>query len=50
LTVERDRLLVGCGQNTALELIELQVVGKKRTSAADFVRGYRPQTGEKLDS
>jgi methionyl-tRNA formyltransferase len=50
LTVERDRLLVGCGQNTALELIELQVEGKKRTSAADFVRGYRPQTGEKLDS
>ncbi|MGO8795933.1 MAG: methionyl-tRNA formyltransferase [Candidatus Sulfotelmatobacter sp.] len=50
LTVERDRLLVGCGQNTSLELIELQVEGKKRTSAADFVRGYRPQTGEKLDS
>ncbi len=50
LTVERDRLLVGCGQNTSLELFELQVEGKKRTSAADFVRGYRPQPGEKLAS
>jgi methionyl-tRNA formyltransferase len=43
-----DRLLVGCGQKTSLEFLELQLEGKKRTSAADFVRGYRPQPGEKL--
>jgi methionyl-tRNA formyltransferase len=42
------RLLVGCGQNTSLELLELQLEGKKRTSATDFVHGYRPQPGEKL--
>jgi len=48
LRVEGDRLLVGCGHNTALELTELQLEGKKRTSAADFLRGYRPQSGEKL--
>jgi methionyl-tRNA formyltransferase len=48
LKVEDNHLLVGCGEGTALELLELQLEGKKRTSAADFVRGYRPLPGEKL--
>jgi len=48
LRVEGDRLLVGCGHNTALALLEVQLEGKKRSSAADFLRGYRPQSGEKL--
>jgi methionyl-tRNA formyltransferase len=48
LQVEGERLFVGCGQESALELLELQVEGKKRTSAADFVRGYRPKVGEQL--
>jgi methionyl-tRNA formyltransferase len=48
LRVEGDRLLAGCGENTAIELLELQLEGKKRISAADFLRGYRPQPGEKL--
>lgn len=48
LSVEGDRLLAGCGQHTALELLELQLEGKKRSSAADFLRGYRLQPGEKL--
>jgi methionyl-tRNA formyltransferase len=43
-----DCLVVGCGHSTSLELLELQLEGKKRTSAADFVRGYRPHPGEKL--
>jgi methionyl-tRNA formyltransferase len=43
-----DRLLAGCGQNTSLELIELQLEGKKRTSAKDFLHGYRPKQQEKL--
>ncbi len=43
-----DRLLAGCGQNTSLELLELQLEGKKRTSARDFIHGYRPKEGEKL--
>ena len=45
-----DRLLVGCANNTALELLELQPEGKKRMLAADFVRGYRPKSGERLGS
>ena len=50
LKVEDDRLFVGCGQGSAIELLELQLEGKKRTSAADFIRGYRPAPGEKLGS
>ena len=48
LKVEGDHLFVGCGQGTAIELLELQLEGKKRTSAAEFLRGYRPLPGEKL--
>jgi methionyl-tRNA formyltransferase len=39
---------VGCGQGSSLELLELQLEGKKRTSARDFIHGYRLQAGEKL--
>jgi methionyl-tRNA formyltransferase len=48
LKTDGDRLFVGCGDKTAIELLEVQLEGKKRTSAADFIRGYRPQPGEKL--
>src|SRR3984957_9199432 len=48
LQVQQDRLLVGCGHNTSLELLELQLEGKKRTPAKDFLHGYRPNPGEKL--
>ncbi len=50
LHAEADRLLVGCAHNTSLELLEIQLEGKKRTAAADFVHGYRPIPGEKLGS
>jgi methionyl-tRNA formyltransferase len=50
LKVEGDRLFVGCGQGTAIEVLELQMEGKKRTSAADFLRGYHPGPAEKLGS
>jgi methionyl-tRNA formyltransferase len=48
LKVEGDRLFAGCGTSSAIELLELQLEGKKRTSAADFIRGYHPLPGEKL--
>jgi methionyl-tRNA formyltransferase len=48
LFVDSGRLLVGCGEGTALDLLEVQPEGKKRMPASDFVRGYRPQAGEKL--
>ena len=48
LKVSANRLLAGCAQNTALELLELQLEGKKRTTARDFIHGYHPHPGEKL--
>jgi methionyl-tRNA formyltransferase len=50
LLAECDRLFVGCGQDSAAEIFELQMEGKKRTSAVDFIRGYHLQRGEKLGS
>jgi methionyl-tRNA formyltransferase len=48
LFVDNSRLFVGCGESTALELLEVQPEGKKRISAHDFVHGYRPQASERL--
>jgi len=48
LHADANRLIVGCGNHTSLELLEIQLEGKKRTPAADFLRGYRPHPGEKL--
>ncbi|PYQ36731.1 MAG: methionyl-tRNA formyltransferase [Acidobacteria bacterium] len=41
-------LLVGCAQNTCLEVLELQLEGKKRTPARDFIHGYNPKPSEAL--
>jgi methionyl-tRNA formyltransferase len=43
-----EKLLVGCGGGTTLELIQIQPEGKKAIGARDFVSGYRPTAGEKL--
>jgi len=48
LAVEGERLIVGCGSGTALELLELQPEGKKRMAARDFMHGYRVSSGENL--
>ena len=37
--VAEHRLLVACAQGTWLELLEVQMEGKKRMSAGDFLRG-----------
>jgi methionyl-tRNA formyltransferase len=41
-----EHLFVGCGESTVLQVFELQVEGKKRMSAKDFVNGYRPTAGD----
>jgi methionyl-tRNA formyltransferase len=48
LAVNADRLFVGCGDGTSLELLEVQPEGKKRMMAHDFIQGYRPQVQEAL--
>jgi len=60
IAVEGTRLFVGCGEgyskdrgkdkntDTALELIEIQLEGKRRMTAPEFINGYRPKTGDHL--
>lgn len=48
LTFRADRLYVGAGAHTVLELIEVQPEGKRRMPARDFHNGYRPKPGERL--
>jgi methionyl-tRNA formyltransferase len=44
--VDNDRLLLGFAHGSALEIHELQMEGKKRMSARDFINGYRPKSEE----
>jgi len=46
--VENHRLLVRCAQSTWLELKELQLEGKKRLTAAEFLRGMQLAPGARL--
>jgi len=48
ISVEGERLLAGCGENSVLEIFELQPEGKKRMPARDFIHGYHPRTGEQF--
>ncbi len=44
--IENESLLLGFAHGTALEIHELQMEGKKRMSARDFINGYHPQSDE----
>ena len=46
--VDRGRLFVRCGDRTWLELVEIQLEGKKRMPAADFLRGHPLKSGDRL--
>jgi methionyl-tRNA formyltransferase len=46
--VDGDRLFVAAGSGTRLELLEVQVEGKKRMPVADFLRGAAPHSHESL--
>jgi methionyl-tRNA formyltransferase len=46
--LHEGKLLVGCGDSTAIELDEVQLEGKKRIPAAEFARGYQINSGERL--
>src|SRR5450432_983091 len=50
LLVGNGHVFAGCGNHSAVELLEVQPEGKKRMSASDFVHGYRPQMGIGLES
>jgi len=48
IAVDGTRLIAGCGQRTALEVLEIQMEGKRRMPAREFINGYRPKTGDHL--
>jgi methionyl-tRNA formyltransferase len=50
LVVEADRMFVTCAAGTAVELLEVQAEGKRRMSAAEFLRGFQLRSGERLGS
>jgi methionyl-tRNA formyltransferase len=48
VSVEQDRMFVAAGATTRLELLEIQLEGKKRMPVADFLRGASPHPNEML--
>jgi len=48
ITIEGGRMFVSCAENTWLEFLELQLEGKKRLSAAEFLRGNAIRPGARL--
>ncbi len=49
IAAESSKLFIGCAEETSLVPIEVQPEGKKRMSVADFIHGYRPKDGERLE-
>jgi methionyl-tRNA formyltransferase len=47
ITVDGHRLLVGCGGGL-VELLEVQMEGKKRMAAEQFLRGFQVKSGERV--
>ena len=48
LVSEHGRLRVVCGYGTLLELLEVQLEGRKRLATREFLNGMRPAAGEIL--
>jgi len=48
LQVQADQMLVGCGGGTAVVFDEVQMEGKRRMSAVEFLRGFQVRSGERL--
>ena len=46
--MEKRRLFAGCGENTLLELLEVQPAGRKRMTAEAFLNGYKITDTESL--
>ena len=48
LAAEKDELIVACGGNSALKLLEIQIEGKRRMNTRDFLNGQKIEAGEVL--
>jgi len=49
LRVEANQLCVNCGGGTFLQLLEVQLEGRRRMPVADFLHGAQPRSEEKLE-
>jgi len=48
LEAKGDSFIVSCGEETFLEIKELQIEGKRRVSTRDFLNGVKIQPGDHL--
>lgn len=48
LSVHGEEMLVGCGSGTVITFDELQMEGKRRMTASEFLRGFQVGSGERL--
>lgn len=46
--ISTKKFIVGCGDNTAIEFVEVQYEGSKRMNGGDFLRGQRLTIGTNL--
>ena len=43
-----DKLLIACGEDTTLQILEAQTEGKNKMTVRDFLNGAKMQIGDKL--
>ncbi len=48
LQVQARKLFAGCGEETTLELLEIQIAGKKAIRSDAFINGYKLISGERF--
>ena len=48
LRTDHKKLYVGCGTGESIELMEIQLEGKKRMAVAAFLNGFKPSADETL--
>lgn len=48
VVAQRDDLVVSCGEQTSLRLLELQPEARKRIPARDFINGMHPKVGDRF--
>ena len=48
IVAQRDELVVQCGRQTALRVLELQPEARKRMGARDFINGMRLKVGDRF--
>jgi methionyl-tRNA formyltransferase len=50
IIVESGKIFVNCGDNNSIEILELQLEGKNKLNAAEFIKGQKNLRGIRLSS